>query len=122
MSAELGGIMQALKDADPADKAGLYRRIELTLTYHPQEKRGAAEARPNSIMYAGACPDDGSGGCSLPRGLAGGFRRLLRRTGTVAGGTSVCRGRGRPLERAPGGPGEQRGERQFGEARHGQRL
>jgi site-specific DNA recombinase len=53
---EQGGIMQALKDADPADKAGLYRRIGLTLTYHPQEKRVAAEARPNSIMYAGAAP------------------------------------------------------------------
>jgi site-specific DNA recombinase len=29
----LGGIMQALKDADPADKAEIYRRIGLTLTY-----------------------------------------------------------------------------------------
>ena len=53
---ELGGLMQALKDADPADKAEIYRRIGLTLTYHPQEKRVAAEARPNSIMYVGACP------------------------------------------------------------------
>lgn len=53
---ELGGIMQALKDADPADKAEIYRRIGLTLTYHPQEKRVAAEARPNSIMYVGTCP------------------------------------------------------------------
>jgi hypothetical protein len=48
---ELGGIMEALKDADPADKAEICRRIGLTLTYHPQEKRVAAEARPNSIMY-----------------------------------------------------------------------
>jgi site-specific DNA recombinase len=53
---ELGGLMQALKGADPADKAEIYRRIGLTLTYHPQEKRVAAEARPNSIMYVGACP------------------------------------------------------------------
>jgi site-specific DNA recombinase len=53
---ELGGIMQALKDADPADKAEIYGRIGLTLTYHPQEKRVAAEARPGSIMYVGACP------------------------------------------------------------------
>jgi hypothetical protein len=53
---ELGGIMEALKDADPADKAEIYRRIGLTLTYHPQEKRVAAEARPNSIMYVGTCP------------------------------------------------------------------
>jgi hypothetical protein len=53
---ELGGITQALKDADPADKAEIYRRIGLTLTYHPQEKRVAVEARPNSIMYVGTCP------------------------------------------------------------------
>ena len=32
----LGGITQALKDADPADKAEIYRRIGLTLTYRPQ--------------------------------------------------------------------------------------
>ena len=32
---ELGGIMEALKDADPADKAEIYRRIGLTLTYDP---------------------------------------------------------------------------------------
>lgn len=54
---ELGGIMQALKDADPAgDVDQIRRRIGLTLTYHPQEKRVAAEARPNSIMYVGARP------------------------------------------------------------------
>jgi hypothetical protein len=48
--------MQALKGADPADRAEIYRRIGLTVTYHPAEKRVAAEARPNSIMYVGACP------------------------------------------------------------------
>jgi hypothetical protein len=53
---ELGTIMQALTDPEPADNAGVHRRIGLTLTYHPQEKRVAAEARPNSIMYVGACP------------------------------------------------------------------
>jgi hypothetical protein len=53
---ELGGITQALKDADPADKAEIYRRIGLTLTYHRQEKQVAVEARPNSITYAGTYP------------------------------------------------------------------
>jgi hypothetical protein len=48
--------MQALKDADPADTGGVYRRIVLTLTYHPQKKRVAVEARPNSIMYVGVWP------------------------------------------------------------------
>jgi site-specific DNA recombinase len=53
---EMGSIMRALEDADPADKAEIYQRLGLTLTYHPQEKRVAAEARPNSIMYVRECP------------------------------------------------------------------
>jgi DNA invertase Pin-like site-specific DNA recombinase len=53
---EIGAIMEALKDADPADKAEVYGRLGLTLIYHPNEKRVAAEARPASIMYVGACP------------------------------------------------------------------
>jgi len=36
---QLGAIMQALGDADPADKAEVYGRLGLTLTYHPKEKR-----------------------------------------------------------------------------------
>ena len=43
---EMGSIMRALEGASPADKAGIYQRLGLTLTYHPQEKRVAAEARP----------------------------------------------------------------------------
>ncbi len=53
---ELGGIMEALKEADPADKADVYSRLGVTLTYHPQDKRVHAEARPNSIMYVRECP------------------------------------------------------------------
>jgi site-specific DNA recombinase len=52
----LGDAMQVLKDADPADKAEIYGQLGLTLTYHPDEKRVVAEARPASIMYVGACP------------------------------------------------------------------
>ena len=52
----IGDVMQVLKDADPADKAEIYSRLGLTLTYHPNEKRVVAEARPASIMYVGACP------------------------------------------------------------------
>lgn len=48
--------MEALGGADPADKAQVYSRLGVTLTYHPNEKRVAAEARPGSIMYVGACP------------------------------------------------------------------
>jgi hypothetical protein len=52
----LGDAIQVLRDADPADKAEVYSRLGLTLTHHPQDKRVKAEARPNSIMYVGACP------------------------------------------------------------------
>jgi hypothetical protein len=52
---ELAGIMRALKDADPADKADL-PPDKADAHHHLQEKRLAAEARPNSIMYVGACP------------------------------------------------------------------
>jgi hypothetical protein len=53
---EVGGIMQALNGADPADKAEVYGRLGITLTYHPSGKRVQAEVRPGSIMYVGACP------------------------------------------------------------------
>jgi site-specific DNA recombinase len=43
---ELGAVIQALNEAGPADKAEVYGRLGLALTYHPHEKRVAAEARP----------------------------------------------------------------------------
>jgi hypothetical protein len=52
----VGDVMQVIKDADPADKAEIYSQLGLTLTYHPDEIRVVAEARPASIMYVGACP------------------------------------------------------------------
>jgi hypothetical protein len=51
----LGDVMRVLKDADPADKAEIYGQLGLMLTYHPNEKRVVAEARPAS-MYLTACP------------------------------------------------------------------
>jgi hypothetical protein len=45
----LGDVMRVLKDADPADKAEIYGQLGLTLTYHPNEKRVVAEARPASM-------------------------------------------------------------------------
>jgi site-specific DNA recombinase len=54
--ASVDSIMQDLKHADRADKADLYSRLQVTLKYYPNEKRVAAEARPASIIYVGACP------------------------------------------------------------------
>ena len=52
----LGAIIQVLRNADPADKAEVYQRLGMTLTYHPKDKRVKAEMRSNSSMYLGACP------------------------------------------------------------------
>jgi hypothetical protein len=42
----IGDLMQVIKDVGPADKAEIYSQLGLTLTYHPNEKRVVAEARP----------------------------------------------------------------------------
>jgi hypothetical protein len=57
----IGDIMQAIKDADPADKAEIYSQLGLTLTYHPNEKRVVAEARPASITQWGENAAPGTG-------------------------------------------------------------
>jgi hypothetical protein len=40
----LGDILTVLRDADPADKAEVYRQLGLRLTYHPQTQTVHAEA------------------------------------------------------------------------------
>jgi hypothetical protein len=52
----LGEVIQVLKEADPADKAEVYSRLGLTLTYHQDHKRVDAKMNPNSVMYVRACP------------------------------------------------------------------
>jgi hypothetical protein len=52
----LGDVMQVLRDADPADKAEVYSRLGLTLTYHPQNRLVKVEVRPEMFMYIGKCP------------------------------------------------------------------
>jgi hypothetical protein len=52
----LGDLMQVLRDADPADKAEIYNRLGLTLTYDPQKRLVTAQSRPEMFMYVGKCP------------------------------------------------------------------
>ena len=51
----LGSLLTVLRDADPLDKAELYARVGLQLTYEPNEKTIIAEAKPPAIMYKGSC-------------------------------------------------------------------
>lgn len=53
----LGTIRQAITDADPDDKADIYRRLGLRLTYQPGQRTVRAETLldPHSWGY-GACP------------------------------------------------------------------
>ena len=52
----LGDLMRVLDDADPADKAEVYSRLGLTLTYHPEGRRMEVEMRPNLGVYVRKCP------------------------------------------------------------------
>lgn len=52
----LGTLLAVLRDADPADKAEIYRGLGLQLTYHPARNTMIAEAKPSAIMYEGPCP------------------------------------------------------------------
>jgi site-specific DNA recombinase len=52
----LGDLLRVLGEADPADKAEVYSRLALTLTYHPEGRRVIAEMRPKPDMYVEKCP------------------------------------------------------------------
>jgi len=45
--AQLGDIMATLKQADPADKAEVYSRLGLRLTFDPERRVVASETRPS---------------------------------------------------------------------------
>jgi hypothetical protein len=53
----LGNIRHTLSRADPADKAEVYRQLQLQLTYHPGKRTVRVETRldPHSWGY-GSCP------------------------------------------------------------------
>ena len=54
--AAAGSILDVLRQADGRDKAEIYRRLGLTLTYYADPKHVIAEARPSAIMYETKCP------------------------------------------------------------------
>jgi site-specific DNA recombinase len=49
--AKLGDIMAVLRDADPADRAEVYRQLGLKLTYHPEEHKVRVQAQPDADEY-----------------------------------------------------------------------
>ena len=46
----LCGLLDALRHADPADKAEVYRELGIRLTYHHTEHTVLAESRPTSSV------------------------------------------------------------------------
>jgi site-specific DNA recombinase len=51
--AALGDLVQVIRDADPADKAELYARLGLTMTYRPQKRLVEATVMPSLHMCKG---------------------------------------------------------------------
>lgn len=64
----LGDLIAVLREADPDDKAEIYRQLGLKLTYHPDRKTVQAEARPSTGVCVLAVSE---GGLEPPRPLEG---------------------------------------------------
>jgi hypothetical protein len=143
----VGEIMQALNEADPADKAEVYGRLGLTLTYHPSEtgpgrsptrfdhvrkrvSEGGLEPTKSRIFPDSALEYAGGGEIPCPgiscahasgRGSAGvkRIRRAASRGPGAGGGDALAPG-------PPGGPGRgpgwHRGESVISPAGCGDRL
>jgi len=50
------GLISVLSAADPHDKADIYRKLGLRLTYQPAKRTMIAEAQPPATMYETKCP------------------------------------------------------------------
>jgi hypothetical protein len=48
---QLGDITTALADADPTDRAEVYRQLGLRLTYHPEQHKVRVQAQPAADSY-----------------------------------------------------------------------
>jgi site-specific DNA recombinase len=56
----LGGLLNALRHADPADKAEVYRELGVCLTYNHTERTVLAETRPTSSVCVVFVSEGGS--------------------------------------------------------------
>jgi hypothetical protein len=57
--AALGELAQVVQQADPADKADIYAKLWLTLTYQPEEKTVEAAIKPGLNMRKGFVSEGG---------------------------------------------------------------
>ena len=67
----LGGLLNVLRHADPADKAEVYRELGVRLTYDHAERTVLAETRPTSsvcvVFVSEGDPDHSSANTSTAR-------------------------------------------------------
>ena len=47
----MAGIATVLRQADPADKAEVYRQLGIRLTYHPEQRKVRVQAQPTADSY-----------------------------------------------------------------------
>jgi hypothetical protein len=48
---QLGDITTALAEAEPTDRAEVYRQLGLRLTYHPEQQKVRVQAQPVADSY-----------------------------------------------------------------------
>jgi site-specific DNA recombinase len=56
MVAALGDLVAVLRQADPADKAEVYRQLGIRLTYYPENTKCGPRLASTRIMGNGPCP------------------------------------------------------------------
>jgi hypothetical protein len=55
----LGDLARVVRTADPADKAGIYAKFRLSLTYQPEERLVQATVKPGLNMCKGFVSEGG---------------------------------------------------------------
>jgi site-specific DNA recombinase len=62
--AALGELATVVREADPADKADIYAKLKLTLTYQPEERLVKASIKPGLNVRKGFVSEAGLGQCA----------------------------------------------------------
>jgi site-specific DNA recombinase len=57
--AVLGELAAVVREADPADKADIYAKLKLTLTYQPEERLVEATIKPGLSVLKGFVSEGG---------------------------------------------------------------
>jgi hypothetical protein len=74
----LGEVVDVLREADPADRAEVYQRLGLRLTYHPDQRKVRVQSQLDTQRYGDIDRVRGASRTITPYGANDGVRRGIR--------------------------------------------